>query len=113
MSLPDYEEMPSPTPIKQATADEASKEILNAMVDLYELSGGGSRHLGQPSDEFIEQFLLLAYYIMRHEEALKYISAHPATGTELRRYTAVLLRSQGSIYWSLCDFDYTLRTVRV
>ncbi len=110
--LPDYEELPPPQPIQQATADEASKEVLNAMVDLYEESGGGATVLlagGGHSEDFITHFLNIAYYIMRHEEAQRFLASQPAIGAELRRYTAFLFATNNSIYWSLCDFDYTLK----
>jgi hypothetical protein len=110
--LPDYEELPPPQPIQQATADEASKEVLSAMVDLYEYSGGGAAALlggGSHDDDFVMSFLIIAYYILRHERAQHYIAAQPQIGEELRRYTAYLLGTNGSIYWTLCDFDYMLK----
>lgn len=109
--LPDYEELPPPQPIQQATADEASKEVLSTMVDLYEYSGGGAAALVagvEPSENFLVHFTLMAYYIMRHEKAQAYCASQPAIVDELRRYTAYFLSTTGSIYWMLCDFDYCL-----
>ena len=110
--LPDYEELPPPQPIQQATADEASKEVLSTMVDLYEYSGGGSAALAagaEPSEDFLIHFTLMAYYIMRHEQAQAYCASQPAIVDELRRYTACLLSTSSSIYWTLCDFDKLLK----
>lgn len=110
--LPDYEELPPPQPIQQATDDEASKEVLSTMVDLYEYSGGGAAALAagaEPHENFLVHFTLLAYYIMRHEKAQHYCASQPAIVAELRRYTAYLLSTAGSIYWMLCDFDYCLK----
>jgi hypothetical protein len=104
--LPDYEELPPPQPIQQATADEAGKHVLEAMVDLYEYSGGGA---GAATEEFVLNFLMVAYYIMRHEKAQYFIASQPAIGAELRRYTSHLLGTVSSIYWTLCDFDYMLK----
>ena len=112
--LPDYEELPPIQPMQQDTADEASKEVLSAMVDLYEYSGGGSAALlasDEASEDFLIHFTLLAYYIMRHEKAQAYCASQPAIVAELRRYTAYLLGTAGSIYWMLCDFDYCLKTL--
>ena len=112
--LPDYEELPPPQPIQQATADEASTEVLSTMVDLYEESGGGSAVLlagGGYSEDFVMHFLHIAYYIMRHEKAQHFLAGQPAIGAELRRYTTHLLGTSSSIYWSLCDFDYCLKTL--
>ncbi len=97
--LPDYEELPPPQPIQQATADESSKEVLSAMVDLYD---------SIDTDEFTLNFLLIAYYIMRHTEAQRYVAAQPQIGAELRRYTNHLFGTNGSIYWTLCDFSALL-----
>jgi hypothetical protein len=110
--LPDYEELPHPQPIQQATADEAGKEVLSTMVDLYESSGGGSAALvvhGVLSEDFMVHFTILAYYIMRHEKAQHFCASQPAIVAELRRYTAILFTTTGSIYWTLCDFDYCLK----
>jgi hypothetical protein len=110
--LPDYEEMPPPQPIQQATADEASKEVLSTMVDLWEQSGGGAAVLlagGSHDDEFTLNYIQLAYYIMRHTEAQHYLAAHPQISEELRRYTTYLLGTNSSIYWTLCDFDELLK----
>jgi hypothetical protein len=106
--LPDYEELPPPQPIQQATADEAGKQVLESMVDLYEWSGGGSAALAEATEEFLLHFIQLAYYIMRHEKAQAYCASQPAIVAELRRYTAYLLSTTNSIYWTLCDFDYCL-----
>ena len=112
--LPDYEELPPPQPLKQATADEAAKEVLSTMVDLYELSGGGAAALQAGADleeDFLIAFTTFAYYIMRHEKAQHFCAANQAIVEELRRYTAYLLGTTGSIYWTLCDFDYCLKTL--
>jgi hypothetical protein len=110
--LPDYEELPPPQPIQQATADEAGKHVLESMVDLYEYSGGGAAALtGAASEEFVLNFIMVAYYIMRHEKAQHYIATQPAIGAELRRYTRHLLGTVSSIYWTLCDFDYMLKQI--
>lgn len=110
--LPDYEELPPPQPIQQATADEAGKHVLESMVDLYEWSGGGATALvGEPSEQFLLDYIQLAYYIMRHEKAQHYVASQPAIGTELRRYTSHLLGTVNSIYWTLCDFDYMLKSL--
>ena len=112
--LPDYEEMPPPQPIQQATADEASKEVLSTMVDLWEQSGGGASALAagaEPHDEFSLTFTWLAYYIMRNEKAQAYCAANKVIVEELQRYTAYLFGKGSSIYWTLCDFDYCLKTL--
>ena len=107
--LPDYEELPPPQPIQQASFDEAGKEVLSTMVDLWELSGGGAAALVEASENFMIHFTVLAYYIMRHEQAQRYIVTQPQIGDELRRYTTLLLGTTSSIYWTLCDFDYCLK----
>lgn len=112
--LPDYEELPPPQPIQQATADEAAKEVLSTMVDLYELSGGGASALQAGADleeDFLITFTTFAYYIMRHEKAQYFCAANKAIVEELRRYTTHLLGTTSSIYWTLCDFDYCLKTL--
>jgi hypothetical protein len=98
--LPDYEELPPPQPIQQATADEASKEVLSAMVDLYD---------SIDDDKFSLDFLLIAYYILRHTEAQHYVAAQPQIGAALRRYTTYLFSTNSSIYWTLCDFSALLQ----
>ena len=104
--------MPPPQPIQQATADEASTEVLSTMVDLWEQSGGGAAALQKgsiPHDEFSLTFTYLAYYIMRNEKAQHFCAANQVIVEELQRYTAYLLGTAGSIYWMLCDFDYCLK----
>ena len=110
--LPDYEELPPPQPIQQATADEAGLTVLSTMVDLWEMSNGGASALeagAKPGDQFSVTFTWLAYSIMRHEKAQAFCAANPVIIAELRRYTAYLFGTTNSIYWTLCDFDYCLK----
>jgi hypothetical protein len=56
-------------------------------------------------------YVMLAHYIMRHEEAYNYIADHLHIAAELRKYTNYLFATNSSILSTLYEFDELLRTL--
>jgi hypothetical protein len=102
--LPDWEPMPEPEPLAQATADEAACHILSTMVDLYE-------EYHTDVQEFGLTFISLAYYIMRNTEAPAYLKAQPAIGAQLRTYNNYLWANCPSIITTLYQFSDLLTSI--
>ena len=94
--LPDWEPMPDPEPVAQATADEAACTILSQMVDLYE-----DFHSGNP--DYAITYMILAGYILYHTEARNFLATQPAITNELRNYTNLLLTTCASAYQICTD----------